>query len=110
MYQKFVNYAPFFMLVYSGISGFMSSLEVYVLAFRVLPDLIGYSIFTNLLMLKIYNPKRYCKTTRLAVYGLIAMNLINLLNISTRHYNPIYDTYIMIIVLCIVKYYNISKK
>lgn len=109
MYKNFVNIAPFIMLVITGLSGLFSSLGWYSVLFNYLPDLLGYSIFTNLIMLRVYNAKTYCHTTRLAVYGLIAMNLISLITIDTKYYNPLYDSYIALITIAVI-YYIYNRK
>lgn len=102
MYKNFVNIAPFVMLVITGLSGLFSSLGWYSVFFNYLPDLLGYSIFTNLIMLRVYNAKTYCHTTRLAVYGLIAMNLTSLITIDTKYYNPLYDVFITLVIFGII--------
>lgn len=115
VYRKFIDLAPFIMLFYSAISGLISSTTSYSIVFVGLGDILGYSLFTNVLMLKIYNPKRYCTTTRFAVYGLIVMNLVSLSTIlwfnltGNDYYNPLYDTYIALIIIAAIKIYNEKK-
>lgn len=97
------------MLFLTGITGLLSSCEIYHQYFKYLPDIFGYSLFTNLIFLRVYSNKKYCHATIFAVYGLIAMNLISIITIDTKYYNPLYDSYIALITLAVVYYLYFRK-
>lgn len=109
MYRKFVDIAPFIMLFATAILGVFAYFESYSVLFKYLSDVLGYSLFTNVIMLRIYRSKRYCDTTRIAVYGLIAMNLVSLITLDTIYYNRLNDVYITIVVSVVVLH-SIKKK
>ncbi len=67
------------MIAASGILAYISTTEFYHSSFKYLGDLIGYSIITNLVFLKVYQRKAYCNPTKAAVYGLLLMNIISIL-------------------------------
>lgn len=104
MYRKFIDIAPFLMLLITGVTAFSSSMEWYHKIFSYLPDTVGYSIITNLVFLKVYQNKKYCHSTRVAVYGLILMNVVSFLTKKTIYYNTLHDVYITIAVIFVVLY------
>ena len=84
--------------------------EFYATWFYYLPDLLGYSLFTNLFMLSVYMNKRYCDATKVCVLGLIALNLYNIASIGMDHYEVFYDFYIIMITIVIMGVYFLKKK
>ena len=104
MYKKFLNTAPFIMVLITGITSVVSSIGWYHKAFVYLPDLLGYSILTNLIFLRIYKSNKYCHSTRVAVYGLITMNVVSILTKKTIYYNSLHDLYISFVVIAIIVY------
>lgn len=78
--------------------------------FRYLPDLVGYSIVTNVFMLSVYLNSRYCDATKVTVLGLLALNLYSLVSHGFNAYHPVYDFYIIGIILAILVAYKIQPK
>lgn len=76
---KTVNIAPFIMIIISGLSAYLWHQEYYPEIYKYLGDSMGYSILTNLVFLKYYQRKAYCNPTKIAVYGLLLMNVVSLL-------------------------------
>lgn len=107
MLRKFRDVAPFIMLGYSFLFAVSSYFAFYSDLFKYLADNLGYSVFTNVLMLSLYMNKKYCNSTRVAVYGLISLNLFNQLWLFLDINGYVYDIYIIIIttlILIINKY------
>lgn len=101
--KKYIrDYAPFIILAYSLIFSVCSYFEFYFEWYIYLPDLLGYSVFTNLFMLSVYMNKKYCASTKICVIGLILLNVFNLFyNLSSIN-GVIYDIYLMIIIFIIL--------
>lgn len=93
------------MLVLSGITGLMSHFDFYPEVYTYLSDLIGYSLLTNIVMYRIYRTRKYCNSTRLAVVGLIIMNIVSIAGHFLEMYSPLYDTYIVVMILMVVGYF-----
>lgn len=102
VFERVVNIAPFIMLFASAITGFLSSIDFYSKVYVYLPDSIGYSLLTDLLMIKIYWRRSYCSPTKMAVVGLITMNILSIAFKNTAAYNPIYDMYVAIACLSVI--------
>ncbi len=79
LFTKFVNITPFFLVILSGVFAYASNQGWYSEYYRYLGDMVGYSIITNLVFLKHYNRKEFCNPTKVCVYGLLFMNIVNLL-------------------------------
>lgn len=109
---RFIRHkAPFIMLGYSALFAIASYYELYYGFYSILPDLLGFSIFTNLFMLSLYWNKCYCDATKIAVGGLLCLNGYNLLSINETflNYSPIYDIYIIgitVFILFALKFQN----
>ena len=105
MKTRFTDIAPFILLILTGVTGLISSLGLYNPLATYLSDTIGYSLILNYILLKrVYNHPKYCDTTRIAVYGLMMMNVVSLITKNTRFYNTVHDTFITLIILSIVYY------
>lgn len=109
LYRWITDKAPFIMLAVSGIAGFFSHFDFYPEVYFYLSDLIGYSLLTNLVMCRIYKSKKYCNSTRLAVYGLMFLNVTSMLGNFLQIYSPLYDTYIVVIMLAMIGYVSYDK-
>ena len=92
------------MIAISGITGLLSHFNFYHEIYFYLSDLVGYSILTNIVMCKIYISKRYCNSTKLAVYGLVFMNLTSIIGNLLNMYSPLYDTYIFVFIILLIGY------
>jgi len=101
--KKFIReYTPFIILSYSFLFAFASYFEFYFVWYKYLPDLLGYSVYTNLFMLAVYWNKKYCVSTKICVIGLV---LLNLFNIAYTYFNlsyALYDIYIILVIFIIL--------
>lgn len=97
------------MLAISGLAGLLSYFDFYPEVYFYLSDLVGYSILSNLVMCRLYASKRYCNSTKLAVMGLIVMNISSMIGNFLDIYSPLYDTYIVVIILTIIGYVSYDK-
>ena len=66
------------MVLYSLASSFCKYFEFYKDWFKYLPDILGYSLFSNLALYLLFFNKKYCTTTKIAVISLFAINLISI--------------------------------
>ena len=96
------EYAPFVILGYSLVFSILSYFEFYRSWFVYLPDLLGYSIFTNLFMYSVYMNKRYCTATKTCVFGLMLLNFFNLMYIALDVNGLVYDIYLLIIIIAVL--------
>lgn len=110
MFRTIRHKAPFILLGLSALLAVAKYYEFYAGWFVYLGDLIGYSIFTSLFMMSVYMNNRYCNATKITVLGLIALNMYNLASVGFNFYAPIYDFYIIGIVLAILIAYKIQPK
>lgn len=92
------------MIGISGLAGLLSHFDFYPEIYFYLSDLVGYSILTNIVMCRVYISKRYCNSTRLAVYGLVFMNLTSIIGNFLEMYSPLYDTYILVFIILLIGY------
>jgi len=99
--RKIREYAPFIILGYSFVFAVFSHFDFYFDFYRFLPDLLGFSVFTNLFMYSVYMNKKYCTATKFCVLGLIALNIFNLVYEIFGISGAIYDIYLLTIV-CLV--------
>ena len=92
--EPFVSVLPFVMLGITLATAIASSMDFYTKVFKYLPDSIGYSIATNIVFLYHYSFNKYCNPTRVAVIGLLLMNVVSLATKGTEYYNTLHDIYI----------------
>lgn len=109
IFTAFVNVAPFLLLAATITSAVIVHFDFYIKWFIYLGDILGYSIFTNLVFLKIYHRKSFCNPTKIAVYGLIAMNIVSIITRGTQYYNTMYDILIGFIVFLIIIVSKVKK-
>ena len=95
------EYTPFIILGYSLLFAVCSYFEFYRVWFKYLPDLVGFSVFTNMFMYSVYMNKKYCASTKICVIGLIALNLLNVIYLLFGINGLVYDIYLLIII-CLV--------
>lgn len=81
----------------------------YYSLFNYLPDLIGYSVLTNLFMISVYMNKKYCDATKLCVLSLIALNMFNLVSHGFNFYSTLYDVYLCAGIVCVLIGYKLKK-
>lgn len=99
LHSKIVDIAPIAMLLITLMTAVLYKLDGYHSIYRFLPDSIGYSILTNLVFAKLYFRKKYCFPTKIAVVGLLAMNVVSIVFKATDSYDIMYDIYIGLITL-----------
>lgn len=75
----------------------------YNIVFNYLGDLIGYSVITNLVFIFLYFRKSFCIQTKIAVIGLMFMNVGSLFFLHNDIiYNGVFDLWITLIVVVLV--------
>ena len=102
------NKTPFILLGFSLLFSICSYFEWYFIAFKYLGDLIGYSLFTNIFMFFYYNRKAFCTSTKIAVLGLISLNIFNLLYLYLDINGGLYDLLIIAITFFVLIYLKIK--
>jgi len=109
IFNKLVNIAPILMVGVTFLTGILSRFDFYSGIYPYLGDTLGYSLLTDLIFVKYYFRTRFCNPTKIAVVGLISMNLITLLTINTEHYQSLSDIYVSGIVLILVGVYKLKR-
>ena len=105
--SKIVGFTPFIMLGVTLLSSICYQFDFYSKIFTYLPDILGYSIFTNVVFLYHFSFNKYCNPTRAAVWGLLVMNVVSISTKNTEYYSSLYDIYIIsatIITMMIFKF------
>lgn len=95
------------MFGYSVVFTLLSYFKVYHQIYSVLPDTLGYSIFTSIFMWSVYANKKYCTSTKIAVIGLMVLNIANIAYILFGIDGIVYDVYLLVITLIILTFYKI---
>lgn len=100
--DKLITIIPFVMLFITALTGYFAYFDSYPVWYKYLPDSVGYSVTTNVWFLLLYTRKSFCIQTKIAVYGLLIMNLISLIYVSGGWtYNKVYDLWISITIIFI---------
>jgi len=108
--KDIITIIPFVMVGMSGISGYLSSKEIYLRIFKYLPDSIGYSLLTGLVFMYFYFRKSFCLPVKFAVSSLVFMNVVSIVfKTLDYNYNYMYDFYITIVIFLISIIYIINK-
>ena len=102
MFRIIRNKTPFVIVFFSLILAVCTYFEFYKDWFVYLPDLLGYSIFTNIFMFSVYMNKKYCTGTRVAVVSLIVMNVLNIFYLMFKLNGSLYDIFILILSILII--------
>tara|TARA_R110000772_G_scaffold156700_1_gene267883 strand:+ start:2516 stop:2851 length:336 start_codon:yes stop_codon:yes gene_type:complete len=110
MFKIIRHKAPFILLGLTLALTVCSYFGFYATWFRYLPDLVGYSIFTNLFMISVYMNNKYCDATKLCVLGLIALNMFNLISHEFDFYREIYDLYLIAAIIIVIGSHLIKNK
>lgn len=97
---------PFILLGFSLITTILSYFNIYLEIYKYLGDLVGYSILTGVFMYSVYMNKKYCTSTKIAVLGLITLNLFNIVYNAFNINGVIYDFFIIFITLIILTVYK----
>ena len=102
MLKGFRDKAPFILLASNLLLIGCRFLGIYSSLYMYLGDLVGYSILTNLFMLSVYMNKRYCTSTKIAVIGLIALNILNMIWLAFDISGIVYDFILILIIIFIL--------
>jgi len=105
----FASIAPFVMLGATVFCAIFSGFEFYKLIIDYLSNIVGYSIYTNLVFLYHYNFNKYCNVTRAAVWGLLVMNVVSIATQNSEYYNIYNDIYIGLIVLIVMIIFKVKR-
>ena len=89
------------MIILSLILSVFAYFDLYRSIYGYLGDLFGYSFATNLFMLLVFSDKKYCFTVKVSVYGLLFLNLFNLLYKIVEIDGFVYDIYVCVLVILI---------
>ena len=106
---KFIGVIPFVMLGVTLLCAICSNFDFYSDIFIYLPDVLGYSILTNIVFLYHFSFNKYCNVTRSAVWGLLVMNLVSIATKNTEYYSSLYDIYIVSAVLISMLIFKIKR-
>lgn len=100
----FSDIAPVVMMSLTLLTAILCNFNFYSDIYTYLPDTIGYSIFTNIVFLRLYWNKRYCHPTKASIIGLMCVNVLSLLTYGTDNYEPLYDIYVggMVIIMILI--------
>lgn len=109
IFNWLVSVAPFLMLYATFATAVVSSLDWYLGIYKYLPDSIGYSILTNLVFIKYYFRKAYCNPTKVAVVGLLVMNLLSIVTKGLDFYNSMYDIVIGFFAIVTIIIFKIKR-
>ena len=107
--SKIVGVTPFIMLGATFIFSFCSYLDFYTELFVYLPDILGYSILTNLVFLYHFSFNKYCNVTRSAIWGLLVMNIVSIATKNTEYYNVLYDIYIVAVTIITMIIFKVKR-
>lgn len=80
--------------------------------YTVVGNIAGYSILTNLVFIYVFYYGNYCWFTRLAPFGMIAINGVNIIGnyLSDKFYNFWYIVTIFCVILTLTLILEISKR
>ena len=106
MLKTFRDKAPFILLAFNLLLILCRFLNIYSPIYNYLGNCIGYSIFTNLFMWSVYANKKYCTSTKVAVIGLIALNILDIIWIAFKVDGSVYDFFTILIVIFIIVTYK----
>ena len=107
--QDFVAIIPFIMVAVTFLCAVFSSWGFYSKLFVYLPDLLGYSILTNIVFLYHYSFRKYCNPTKICVAGLLIMNVVSMLTKGTQYYNIMNDIWITGIIVFILIVFKVKR-
>ena len=100
--------APFILLAISFIVTILDLFSLCDNLFYYLPDVFGYSLFTNAFMFVVYFNNKYCSATKLAVIGLMLMNVFSLICYWFDFYSVAYNLVLEVIIISVVVIYYIK--
>ena len=108
--KNVISVIPFIILFAVGLSAYLYRYEWYAEIEVYLANIFGFSIITNLVFAYLYFRKQFCIYTKIAVLGLLFMNLISIVYSSNDLiYNQMYDMYITLIVVFICFIFMVKK-
>lgn len=111
--KKIRDTAPIIMIVYSlifTIACIWCPDDLYEsVIYPYLSHSIGFSFFTNLVLISFYFNKKYCLALKFSVIGLFIMNIVSIICIYFTVSPYWFDFYICLICLAVYVQYRIQK-
>lgn len=88
------------MLFITALSAIGSIYDYYSIVYEYLGDSVGYSLTTNAVFVFLYFRKSFCVQTKIAVGGLIAMNVVSLALTGSDNYlySKAFDLWLILII------------
>ena len=103
--KQFIKHkTPFILLGVSFIFAVCSYFKWYKEYWDYLGELVGYSFVTNIFLFLYYNNKAFCSSTKIAVLGLFALNIMGLLKVRFDINGGLYDLLLLTIVFFVLIY------
>ena len=98
---QFTRFAPFLLLSVDVVSPLLAKHPDYHCIYFYLCSLFGYSLVVNVVLVFLYffSAYKYCTYTKIAVIGVITINLVNLLT-PKEFYSEVYNIYIVFVLVC----------
>lgn len=78
MVQELIKIVPFILLTFSLITCYITNMYA---PFLIMSNLFGFSVFTNLYMLYFSYKYDYCVYNKIALFTLIALNILNIVHL-----------------------------
>jgi hypothetical protein len=104
--KQYIYLLPIFLFVADLLSLFID------FNFVVMGNILGYSLITNIVFIYVFSYGNYCWFTKLAPFGMIALNLLNIIGyyLVDKSYIFWYVISIFCVILTLVLILEISKK
>jgi hypothetical protein len=104
--KQYIYLLPIILLVVDILSLFID------LNYTVVGNIAGYSIITNIIFIYVFYYGNYCWFTRLAPFGMMAINLVNIIGnyLSDSFYNFWYIITIFCVILTLTLILEFSKR
>lgn len=97
------------MITLSLLFALCSYFGIYFEWFKYLGDLVGYSLLNNVFMYLYYVNKHFCTSTKIAVLGLISLNIFNLIYLWCGVNGGLYDLILLSIIIMILVFLKVRK-
>ena len=107
--SNIIKVIPFIMIGVTLMCSICSNFNFYSDLFVYLPDILGYSVLTNLVFLYHFSFNKYCNVTRAAVWGLLLMNVVSIATKNTEYYSNLHDIYIGAAIVSIVIIFKVKR-
>ena len=108
--MRIKTHLPVTLLVISFALSVLSYFGFYPKVYEYLGDIVGYSILTSIYMISVVSNFRYCLSVKIACYGLLILNVFNLIYSYLGINGDLYDILICGFVLITYLFYKLQKK